>query len=385
MDNFSYWNPVRTAFGKGSVSQLPNLLPREAKIMIVYGGGSIKKNGVYNQVVSALKGRQFSEFGGIGPNPLYETCIEAVNKVREEKVNFLLAVGGGSVIDAVKFIAAASPFKGEPWSILSEPGIMLNSAIPFGCVLTLPATGSEMNANSVISRASTMEKLHFSSPLVYPRFSVMDPEFTFSLPPRQVANGIIDTFVHVMEQYMTIVNNAPLQDRQAEAVINTLIEEAPRVVAEPKNYDVRANLMWAASNGLNGLLACGQKEDWATHMIGHELTAFYGIDHARSLAVILPALWRYKRKDKHDKLIQYARRIFAIQSDNEERAIDEAINRTEDFFNSLDVSTHLADYGINASEAASKIRDRFDQRSVAFGENADIDGAAAYEIIMTCA
>ena len=384
MDNFNYWNPVRIAFGKDTVSTLPDLLPRDARIMVVYGGGSIKKNGVYDQVLSALEGREFSEFGGIGPNPLYEKCMEAVKKVRDEKVNFLLAVGGGSVIDAVKFIAAAAPFEDEPWNILSKPGIMLNSAIPFGCVLTLPATGSEMNANSVISRKSTMEKLHFNSPLVYPRFSIMDPEFTLSLPPRQVANGIVDTFVHVMEQYMTIVNNAPLQDRQAEAVISTLLEEAPRVIAEPKNYDVRANLMWSAANGLNGLMACGQKEDWATHMIGHELTAFYGIDHARSLAIVLPAVWRYKIKEKHDKLLQYARRIFLIQSDNEDRAIDEAINRTEQFFNSLDVPTHLADYKIDPSEAASKIRDRFNQRSVAFGEDADIDGDAAYKILMSC-
>jgi len=384
MDNFSYWNPVRIVFGKEAVSSLADLLPRDARIMLVYGGGSIKKNGVYDQVAKALEGRKFSEFGGIGPNPLYEKCMEAVKKVKDGKIDFLMAVGGGSVIDAVKFIAAAACYDGEAWDILGKPDIMLTSAIPFGCVLTLPATGSEMNANSVISRESTKEKLHFNSPLVYPRFSIMDPAFTFSLPPRQVANGIVDTYVHVMEQYMTTVNNAPLQDRQAEAVISTLLEEAPRVVAEPKNYDVRANLMWSAANGLNGLLACGQKEDWATHMIGHELTAFYGIDHAQSLAIVLPAVWRYKIKEKHDKLLQYARRIFLIQSDNEDRAIDEAINRTEQFFNSLGIKTHLADYGINASEAATKIRDRFNQRDVAFGEDADIDGDASYKILMSC-
>lgn len=384
MDSFSYWNPVRIAFGKETVATVADLLPSKANIMLIYGGGSIKKNGAYDQVVAALKGRNFCEFGGIGPNPLYEKCLEAVKKVKEGKVDFLLAVGGGSVIDATKFIAAAACYEGEAWDILCKPGIMLTSAVPFGCVLTLPATGSEMNANSVISREATKEKLHFNSSLVYPRFSIMDPSFTFSLPPRQVANGIIDTFVHVMEQYMTTVNNAPLQDRQAEAIISTLLEEAPRVLSEPQNYDVRANLMWCAANGLNGLIACGQKEDWATHMIGHELTAFYGIDHAQSLAVVLPAVWRYKIKEKHDKLLQYARRIFLIQSDNEDRAIDEAINRTEQFFNLLGVKTHLSDYGINASEAATKIRDRFNQRDVAFGEDVDIDGDASYKILMSC-
>jgi NADP-dependent alcohol dehydrogenase len=385
MDNFVYYNPVKIVFGKGSIVELKDLLPADSKVMMVYGGGSIKSNGVYDQVLKALGSRSVMEFGGIEANPLYETCMKAVDIVKKEGVTFLLAVGGGSVIDATKFIAAASVYDGsDPWEILKTRGEFLNAALPLGTVLTLAATGSEMNFNSVISRAETQEKLAFMNPVVYPQFSVLDPETLYTLPEKQTANGIVDTFVHVMEQYMNYYVNAPLQDRQAEAIISTLLEEAPRVLDEPGDYDVRANLMWCSTQALNGLIVCGQPRDWSTHMIGHELTAFYGLDHAQSLAVVLPSMWRCRKEFKKDKLLQYARRIFNIETECPDEAIDEAINKTEEFFNNLKVPTALSDYGIDAKEAAEKVRDRFNERGVAFGERGDITGDVAYEILLGC-
>jgi NADP-dependent alcohol dehydrogenase len=385
MDNFVYYNPVKIVFGKGSIAELKDLLPADSKVMMTYGGGSIKSNGVYDQVVKALGGREIIEFGGIEANPLYETCMKAIEIIKKENVSFLLAVGGGSVIDATKFIAAASVYDGsDPWEILKTRGEFLKDALPLGAVLTLAATGSEMNFNSVISRAETQEKLAFMNPVVFPQFSILDPETLYTLPEKQTANGIVDTFVHVMEQYMNYYVNAPLQDRQAEAIISTLLEEAPRVLDQPRDYEVRANLMWCATQALNGLIVCGQPSDWSTHMIGHELTAFYGLDHAQSLAIVLPSMWRCRKKYKEDKLLQYARRIFNIETECPDEAIDEAINKTEEFFNSLNVPTRLADYGIDAKEAAEKIRDRFNARGVAFGERADITGDVAYDILLGC-
>lgn len=385
MNNFVYHNPTKIVFGKGSISELGGLLPADAKIMLIYGGGSIKANGVYDQVIEALGGRDIIEFAGIEANPLYETCMKAVEIIRKENVTFLLAVGGGSVLDATKFIAAATVYDGDdPWDILRTGGSSLSSALPFGAVLTLAATGSEMNANSVISRAETQEKLPFAASVVYPVFSILDPETLYSLPEKQTANGIVDTFVHVVEQYMTYPVNAPLQDRQAEAILSTLIEEAPKVLADPRDYDVRANLMWCSTQALNGLIACGQPGDWCTHMIGHELTAFYGLDHAQSLAIVLLSVWRCHKAAKKDKLLQYARRIFNIQTECPDQAIDEAISKTEAFFNSLKVPTKLSDYGVDATDAAEKIRDRFNARGVAHGEHGDITGDAAYEILLGC-
>ena len=292
MENFVYHNPVKIVFGKGSIAQLGSLVPATARVLITYGGGSIKRNGVYDQVCRALGSHRVCEFSGIEPNPRYETCMRAVTLARAEKTDFLLAVGGGSVLDGTKFIAAAIPYaSGDPWKIVSQ-GRPTAVATPLGCVLTLPATGSEMNGFAVISRDSTQEKLAFASPYIYPQFSIMDPETTYSLPPRQVANGIVDAFVHVAEQYLTSGPPAPLQDRQAEAILATLIEQAPKVLSQPQDYDTRANLMWCATQALNGLIGCGMTQDWSTHMIGHELTALYGIDHAQSLAIVLPAVWR---------------------------------------------------------------------------------------------
>ena len=380
MNNFTYYNPVRVVFGRGTIAKLAELIPPEKRILVVYGGGSIKKNGVYDQVAAALEGREWSEFGGIEPNPLYETCMEAVRAARREKSDFLLAVGGGSVWDGVKFIAAAIPFEGQdPWTIVSEQA-PVKEAVPFGGVLTLAATGSEMNSGSVISNRSTGQKLPWGSPLVFPRFSILDPETTYSLPERQTANGIVDAFTHVLEQYLTYDVNAPLQDRQAEAILQTLIREAPKLREDPRDYDARANLMWAATQALNGLIGAGVPSDWATHMIGHELTAAHGIDHGRSLAIVMPAVLRLRKEAKREKLLVYARRVWGIDEADEGRAVDEAIERTERFFREVGCPTRLADYGVDP-EGWAEIPERVASRWGKIGERRDIGREEVAEIL----
>ena len=313
MNNFNYYNPVQILFGKGKIAEIGKHIPAHTKIMMTYGGGSIKKNGVYQQVMDALKGFEIIEFPGIEPNPHYETLMKAVEIIKQEKVDFLLAVGGGSVVDGTKFIAAAACFEGhDKWDILAKRAHIEN-ALPFATVLTLPATGSEMNCGAVITRAETQEKLDFGSPKVFPKFSVMDPEATYSLPLRQIANGIIDTYVHVMEQYLGYPENAMIQDRFSEGILQTLVELAPKIYSSEKPiYDDRANFMWAATMGLNGLIACGVREDWATHHIGHELTAFHGLDHAVTLAIVLPGVLNGVKELRKVKLLQYGERVWGI-------------------------------------------------------------------------
>ncbi len=383
MLNFSYHNPVNIVFGRGTIAELAKLLSVDETVMMTYGGGSIKKNGVYDQVMDALKGRPVISFGGIEPNPRYETLMKAVELARKENVTFLLSVGGGSVLDGTKFIAAAIPFEhGSEWDILSKQA-EITSAVPLGCVLTLPATGSEMNINAVISRESTSEKLVFKSPLVYPVFSILDPATTFSLPEKQTVNGIVDTYVHVMEQYMTNPSSAPLQDRQAEAILLTLIEESSKVLASPDDYDVRANLMWCATHGLNGMIGCGVPQDWSTHMIGHEITALYGIDHARTLAIVLPAVMKHQAGNKRDKLLQYVERGFNITGGTPEEHIDAAISETKAFFESLGVPTTLKAYNVE-KEGLGRIGKRIDARGVKLGEHKNIGGKEIDEILALC-
>lgn len=383
MENFEFYNPVRIVFGKGSIAKLGELIPAEARILMAYGGGSIKRNGVYDQVKKALKGREVIEFGGIEPNPRYETLMQAVELVQGRGVGFILAVGGGSVLDGVKFIAAASKYThADPWEILSKGGAV-EDAVPLGAVLTLPATGSEMNTFAVISREATREKLAFGSPLVYPAFSVLDPTTTFSLPPRQIANGVVDAFAHVMEQYMTFPANAPLQDRMAESILATLVEVGPKTLAKPEDYDARATIMWAATMALNGLIAVGVPQDWATHGIGHELTALYGLDHAQTLAVVMPAVWRLKREAKKAKLLQYGERIWGIREGSEAERVEAAIEKTEAFFRSLGVQTRLAEYGVTSGW--EEIPQRFKQRKTKLGERGDIGPGEVAKILEMCA
>jgi NADP-dependent alcohol dehydrogenase len=384
MENFAFYNPVKILFGKGQIAKIGEEIPADAKILVIYGGGSIKTNGVYEQVKTAIAGRSFLEFGGIEANPHFETLLKAVELIRTEGINFLLAVGGGSVVDGTKFIAAAVNFEGDPWDILSKHAVV-KSALPFGAVLTLPATGSEMNTASVVTKWETQEKLFFSSPLVFPKFSVLDPETTYSLPIRQVSNGIVDAFTHVMEQYLTYPVNAPLQDRMAESILKTLIEEGPKVLADLHDYNARSNVMWCATMALNGLIGVGVPQDWATHMIGHELTALHGIDHAQTLAIVLPNVLTVRRDRKREKLLQYADRVWGLVDGTEESRIDQAIAKTREFFEAVGIRTHLSDYGVGL-DVIPLITDRFEKRGfVALGENKDITPKVVEQILTLCA
>ena len=382
MYNFEYKNPVKIIFGKDTIPEVVNEIPANAKILLTYGGGSIKRTGVYEQVKSALKNIELLEFGGIEANPHYETCMKAVEIVKTEKVDFLLSVGGGSVLDATKFIGAAALYNnGDPWDILAKRGIVeVQEALPIGVILTLPATGSEMNGNLVITKFATLEKMAFGSPKVMPQFSILDPECVFTLPDKQVANGIVDAFIHVIEQYLTFEVNSPIQDRFAESILTTLIEEGPKVLADRKDYQSAANFMWSATMALNGLIGAGVPQDWATHMIGHELTAFHGIDHARTLAIILPGLMHIKRNNKKDKLLQYGERIWGITSGTADEKIDAAIAKTVEFFELMGVPTTLSEYNVPV-ETIAKITARFKKRGFKIGEKADIDFNEVEEIL----
>lgn len=384
MNNFVYYNPVKVVFGKDSIASLSDLIPKGQKIMLAYGGGSIKQNGVYDQVVKALKGYEVVEFSGIEPNPAYETCMKAVEIVKAQKIDFILAVGGGSVLDGVKFIAAASKFEnGDPWKILADKA-EVKSAMPLGSIITLPATGSEMNAYSVVSKKSTNEKFAFYSPEVFPKFSIIDPEATFSLPKKQVINGLVDTFVHVVEQYVTFNVNSPLQDRQAESILSTIIEISKDVLNKENDYESRANFFWCATSALNGVISCGVPQDWATHMIGHELTAFYGIDHAQSLAIVLPRVWKYNLELKEEKLLQFGERVFGIEGKDKKKTALKVIKRTEKFFQKLGIKTKLSDYKIDAKDAADKISKRFKTREAKLGEKEQLTYKDIKKILKDC-
>ncbi len=384
MKNFIFKSPTQIVFGQGTIAKLNELINQDEKILLTYGGGSIFKNGVYDQVKTALGDRKVVEFGGIEVNPTYETLMKAVKVARNEQVTFLLAVGGGSVLDGTKFIAAAIPFEGDPWDLLEKNAPVL-SAVPLASVMTLPATGSEMNSGAVISRQTTQEKLSFGDWKLAPKFSILDPETTYSLPKNQVRNGIVDSYIHVMEQYLTYPIASPLQDRQAEAILKTLVEEADAILAEPADYDARATYTWCATQALNGNLSCGVVTDWATHVIGHEITAFYGLAHAETLALVYPAMMRYKKDQKREKILQYAQRVFGIHETPGQDVVEQAIRATEVFFHRIGMPTHFSDYGIDAQEAAQKIRDRFIERGTKMGEHRDIYPDDAYQILLAAA
>lgn len=375
MNNFTLHTPTKILFGQGQIAQLREQLPSDARVMITYGGGSVVRSGLLEQIRNELVGMTLFEFGGIEPNPAYETLMGAVELARAERVDFLLAVGGGSVLDGTKFIAAAAHYDlaKDPWHILETVGSEVRSAIPLGSVLTLPATGSEMNMGAVITRRSSGDKVHFFSPFVMPRFAVLDPVLTYTLPERQVANGVVDAFVHIVEQYLTYPVNAKVQDRFAEGLLLTLIEEGPKALAEPHNYEVRANIMWSATMALNGLIGAGVPQDWATHMLGHELTALHGLDHAQTLAVVLPALLQAKRKQKHAKLLQYAERVWGLNSGSEAERIDDAIAATRDFFERMGVKTRLRDYGLKDLGIDTLIGKLGEHGMTRLGEHSDID------------
>ncbi|MBI4891747.1 MAG: iron-containing alcohol dehydrogenase [Acidobacteria bacterium] len=381
MTNFEYRNPTKILFGKGQIASIAKEIAPGTKVMVTYGGGSIKSNGVYEQTMAALSGCTVVEFGGIEPNPEYETLMKAVRLGRAEKVELLLAVGGGSVLDGTKFIAAAIPFEGEEWDIVRK-GAPLERSMPIGSILTLPATGSESNAFAVISRRETSEKLAFASDHSYPQFAVLDPETTFSLPPRQVANGVVDAFVHTMEQYMTFPAKAELNDRFAEGILQTLLEVGPRTLANPEEYDARATFVWSATLALNGLIGCGVPQDWATHMIGHELTALYGIDHARTLAAVAPHLWRVCQEGKAAKLLQYAERVWGIKDGSAAERMEAGIRKTEEFFEAMGLPTKLSKYENVQAGTAQEVAARLEGRGFKkLGERGEVTPALVEQIL----
>ncbi|BCD84352.1 alcohol dehydrogenase [Pseudomonas solani] len=379
MRNFTFYNPTRIHFGEGQIDKLAREIPAGSRVLVTHGGGSIFQNGVWQQVEQALAGYALTRFAGIEANPQFDTLVKATELARREGCDFILAVGGGSVIDGSKFIAAALCHDGDPLDLLT--GTRAKAAVPMGCVLTLAATGSESNPHGVVTHVTRQEKLPFSSPLLYPRFAILDPRTTFSLPARQIGNGVVDAFVHTLEQYLTYPAVAPLQDRQAEGLLLTLIEEGPKALANPEDYAVRANLMWCATQALNGLLGCGVPQDWATHMIGHELTALYHLDHAQTLAVVLPALLAERREPKRAKLAQYAERVWGLTGDEDTR-IDGAIAATRDFFEAMGVPTRLADHGLDA-EAIPQVLAQLERHGMtALSERRDLDLEASERILL---
>ncbi|MGY5353792.1 iron-containing alcohol dehydrogenase [Wenyingzhuangia sp. IMCC45467] len=362
MNNFEYLNPTKIVFGKNQIENLATEIPKKAKVLLLYGGGSIKKNGIYEQVTTALKDFEVVEFGGIPANPEYAVLMEALTIIKEQNISFLLAVGGGSVIDGTKFLSSAALYKGEtPWNILTDH-IRTTKGMPFGTVLTLPATGSEMNSGAVITRAETKEKLAMGGPGLFPKFSILDPTVIQSIPKRQLANGITDAFTHVLEQYMTYPIGARLQDRIAEGILQTLIEIAPKVIKNPKDYSAAADFMWSCTMALNGLIQKGVPTDWAVHAMGHELTALFGIDHARTLAIIAPSHYQYNFTAKKEKLVQYAERVWNITEGTVDEKANAAIVRTKMFFNGLGIDTKLSDYTQDYMGTAQEIARRFTVR-----------------------
>ncbi len=382
MYNFEYKNPTKILFGKGQIENLSNELPQDAKILLLYGGGSIKKNGVYDQVMNALSERNVIEFGGIPPNPEYSVLMEALKVIKKEKIDYLLAVGGGSVLDGTKFLSAAAYFEGDdPWDILSK-GAAVKKGMPFGTVLTLPATGSEMNSALVITREETKEKLSTGGPIYFPQFSILDPEVVKSIPQRQLANGIADAFMHVLEQYMTYPIGAMIQDRFAESILQSLIEVAPDIMKDPSDYNAAANYMWSCTVALNGLIGKGVPEDWTVHMMGHEITALFGIDHARTLSIIAPNHYRYNFESKKDKLAQYAERVWNVTEGTIDEKAKAGIEKTETFFHSLDIKTKLSEYTNEYAGTAESIAQRFKERGwVELGENKSLNPGDVSKII----
>ncbi|WP_295333768.1 iron-containing alcohol dehydrogenase [Flavobacterium sp.] len=375
MLNFELYNPTQYVFGKGQTQKLATLVPQNAKVLLAYGGGSIFKNGVYNQVKSALNGFEVVEFGGIEPNPRFETLMKAVEIIREQHINFILAVGGGSVIDGVKFISGAVNYEGNPIEILKNRVLFtdVTKVIPFGTVLTLPATGSEMNSGAVVTIEATQEKLTLGGSALFPKFSICDPEVIASLPKRQIQNGVVDAFTHVMEQYLTYPHDALLQDRFAESILQTLIEIGPDVAENPTDYKLASNYMWCATMALNGLIQKGVPSDWATHMIGHELTALYEIDHARTLAIIGPNLYKVMFDSKKEKLAQYGKRVWHIEGNDEVEIAQQAIQKTIAFFHTMGMKTKLSENTEDYQNTADFIVKRFEERGwKALGEKQNV-------------
>ncbi len=383
MRDFEFYNPVKILFGRNQIAKISKEIKDYKKIMLVYGQGSIKNNGVYDRVVSSLQGKEFIEFAGIEPNPSYETLMKAVELAKQNNIDFLLAVGGGSVIDGTKFIAAGVKYKGDdPWNLLAKNEKVVE-ALPLATVLTIPATGSEMNGGAVISRKSLGEKLSFGSYLLMPKFSILEPEIMYSLPDIQIANGIVDAFVHVLEQYLTFPLNADLQDEWAAALLRVIIKNGKAVLANRQDYEANSNLMWAATMALNGLIAKGVVEDWTTHIIGHEITALYNIDHAQTLAIVLPGLMQFQKMEKFEKLLHFANNVWGINDENFDENVDKAIIKTEKFFNEIGIKTRLQDYNISVDGIEAVCQKLHEKNFINLGENKKINPSLVKQILFS--
>lgn len=382
MNNFEFKNPTKIIFGKDKIANLAKEIPANAKILMLYGGGSIKSNGIYDQAKNALSAFEVVEFGGIPANPEYAVLLEALQIIKTQKITFLLAIGGGSVIDGTKFLSAAAVYEGEtPWEILTG-GKPILKGMPFGAVLTLPATGSEMNSGFVLTRKETKEKLASGGPALYPQFSILDPQVVSSIPEKQIANGLADAFTHVLEQYMTYPSDSLLQDRFAESILQTLVEVAPAILKNASDYNAASNFMWSCTMALNGLIGQGVPQDWAVHMMGHELTALFGIDHARTLAIIAPSHYRYNIETKKDKLAQYAERVWGVTEGTTVEKAKAGIDKTEDFFHSLGIKTKLSEYTSDYSGTAEIVSKRFTDRGwLGLGEHRKLAPVDAAKII----
>ena len=384
MFNFDFYNPTHIVFGKDRLGELDTLVPKDAKVLITYGGGSAVRSGLIDRIVKALGNRKVEQFGGIEPNPSLETCERAVAFIKERGVDFVLAVGGGSVVDATKLIVMGATYDGPVIEVMKAgvpevPVEMVPNPLPFGTVMTLPATGSEMNNGAVITYGDG--KYPVFSSLVFPKFSMLDPTLTFTLPEKQVKNGVIDTFVHTTEQYLTYPVEGRIQDRFSEGILKTMIEIGKETVENPENYDIRANHVWASTLALNGLIGAGVPQDWATHLIGHELTVAYHLDHGITLAIVLPALLEVKKADKLEKLAQYATRVWHITEGSKEEKADKAIAKTREFFESLGVSTHLKDYGLGEEAVDKIVKQLEDHGMTRLGEKGDVTPEVAREIL----
>lgn len=384
MENFVFYNPTKIVFGEKTIAKLKELIPASSRVLILYGGASAEKTGTLNEVREALQGYQLYEFGGIEPNPEYETLMRAVEVARKEKIDFLLAVGGGSVLDGTKFIAAASRYDGDSWEIMKTQGRVIKDAIPMGTVLTLPATGSEMNNGAVITRKALKAKVAFFHPLVFPQFSILDPTKTYTLPQKQVANGVVDSFVHITEQYLTYPVGGMMQDKFAEGMLQILIDIGPQLLEKNDDYVLRSNFMWVATWALNGLIGAGVPHDWATHRIGHELTALYGMDHAQTLAVILPSLLEEMREKKREKLLQYAKNVWHITQGSDEEKITQVIAKTRAFFETMGVKTKLSDYGVKPEQVDEVIPQLKAHNMIALGEHGNITPEVSRKILENC-
>ena len=381
MQSFNFYNPTHIVFGKDRLAELDGLVPKNSKVLVLYGGGSVKEFGTLDKVIAALPGREIVEFAGIEPNPKFTTLMKAVDVVKEQDIDFLLAVGGGSVMDGTKFVALAANYAGDAAELLSHgfAPVPVDNAIALGTVVTLPATGSEMNSGGVISYQGG--KFPVFSPLVFPQFSILDPTLTYSLPAKQVANGVIDTFIHTVEQYVTVPAEGRFQDRTAEGILQTLIEIGKKTVDEPTDYDARANLVWCATNALNGLIGAGVPQDWTTHMIGHELTAQFGIDHGQTLAILQPAIWTVRKEQKREKLLQYAQRVWNITAGSDDERIDSAIAKTREFFCELGAPATLSECGVDEAGIDNVVKALKKHGLTALSETGDVTLAVSREIL----